>query len=163
MKKSVLAVAVAVFAMSANAFAAVTAGTYTGTITSVLPELNNQAVTMDLKLIGNKSVATVKYQGGEEVWSWDDKVLDQQEIVNGQPTLQYKAKVIDQPNVYHINCVDKTANKCDADVDSRNFWTLNTTPTSVTYIVNGVDPKKKSDPTAKAEKRHEFKFNLKTN
>lgn len=173
MKKVALVAAVAVLALSSAAYAAnfnsqFAAGNYEGKITSVSPEINNKPVNMELKQVGDNVVATVTYEGGKEVWTWNDKVLNQQEVdlKANKTLLTYGATAAGAAagtkQSYNINCKDKTANKCDADVDARNYWVLESAPNTIKYIVYGVDPKKKDDKTLKADKRHEFVFTLKT-
>lgn len=160
--KKLLVVAVAVaLALPAMAWGAgLKMGKYEGKITSVLPELNGKAVTADVKVTGTDSIAKVSYSDGTwEEWSWNDKVLNQKEFdKTGKVTQTYGAT--NAAGKYQVNCKDKVKNVCDADIDSRNYWTINTTPDGFTYEVYGVSKDKKSDTTAKVEKRHAFAFKV---
>ena len=161
MKKMMVLMAVAVLALPALALGATaTAGKYTGKITSLSPDLNNKTVTADVKNDGSNTTAKVTYTDGtSEEWNWNDKTLTQKEFDKaGKVTQTYTATLTD--GKYFVNCKDKAKNECDAGIDARNYWTLNTTPNGITYEVYGVSKDKKNDATAKAEKRHTFAFQL---
>lgn len=144
------------------------AGTYTGTVTSVIPAIDGKPATMEVKQIGNKVIATVSFEGGKEVWTWDNNKLNQQEIDLKKNTvaMTYDANAKGTPTgtkqTYYINCKDTANNVCDAGADYRNYWILDTNGNKITYTVFGVDPAKKADKSLKATKRHEFVLN-KTN
>lgn len=161
MKKMLVAAAVVALVLPALAWSATAPGKYQGTITSVLPDLNGKKCTAEVKNEGTNTVATVVYDNGDkEVWTWNDKMLDQKEYdKTGKMTQQYGATAT-TPGTYNINCKDKVKNDCDAGVDARNYWTIRANPDAFTYQVFGVPKEKKGDPTAKVERRHEFAFKL---
>lgn len=163
-----VAVALALPAITASAStytASFVPGKYTGTITSVIPDLNGKPATLEIKQLGNKVVATAEFAGSKEVWTWDDATLDQQEVnpKDNSTVATYKANAAGTPQgtkqTFNINCKDKVNNVCDAGADSRNYWVLEGTPTTFKYTVFGVDPAKKTDKALTASKRHEFTFN----
>jgi len=161
----VVALALPVLAWSATPYtSSFKDGKFEGTITSVIPDLNNKKVTAEVKHEGDKVVMTVSYEGGKEIWAWDDKSLMQKEVdlKTGKVTQEYGATAAKTPatneQTFNVNCKDKAKNDCDVGIDSRNYWTLKTSPTEITYLVYGVSKDKKADATAKAEKRHEFTF-----
>lgn len=163
---AVLALTLPVVASASNYTTAFKAGKYNGTINSVLPALNGKPVTMEVTTKGNDVVATVTYEGGKEVWTWNDTTLNQQEfdLATNKMTMQYGAKApaatTGTSQKFEVNCKDKAKNDCDAGVDARNYWVLeSSSPTTIKYIVFGIPKEKKGDPSIKAEKRHEFVFN----
>jgi hypothetical protein len=161
----VLAIALPALVSASTYTSSFTAGPKTGTITSVLPDLNNKPATIEVKQVGDKVIGTAEFAGGKEVWTWDDKTLEQQELdKTGKVISTYAATAAAAPagnkQTYNINCKDKANNVCDANADSRTYWTLESTPTGMVYTVYGVGDKK-NDKTAVALKRHEFKFNNK--
>lgn len=161
MKKFLVAVVVVALALPALAWSAnIASGKYDGKIQSVLPELNGKTIKAEVKQAGTKTEATVTYDNGDkEVWTWDGAVLDQVELdKTGKEVQKYGAKF--NSGKYEINCADKVANKCDAGVDKRNYWTINSTPNSFTYEVWGVGKDKMNDAAAAPAKRHTFTFNL---
>jgi hypothetical protein len=122
-------------------------------------------VSMEVKHAGDNVVATVTYQDGKEVWTWNDKTLNQQEIdvKTGKVVQQYGASAstdtTTNKQVYNINCTDKITNTCDAGIDARNNWTIEASTGKLKYTVLGVSKENKGNPAAKVEKRHEFTFN----
>lgn len=106
----------------------------------------------------------VTYMGGKEIWTFDEKVLLQEEIdpKTGKVAMAYTATatgpVTGNKQTYHVNCKNKAANECDAGIDSRNYWVIEKTDNGLKYLVYGVPKDKKGDATLKAEKRHEFVF-----
>lgn len=161
-----LALALPAITASASTYTASFApGKYTGTIKSVIPDLNGKPATLEIKQLGSKVVATAEFAGSKEVWTWDDTTLDQQEInpTTSATVANYKALAAGTPQgakqTFNINCTDKTKNVCDAGADFRNYWVLEGTPTNFTYTVYGVDPAKKTDTALKAVERHKFVFN----
>lgn len=159
MKKLMVVAVVVALALPAICMAGTAKpGKYEGKVTfSVDPKLNGQNVTADVKTEGTSTVATITYAGGKEIWTWNDKTLDQKEVDNtGKVLQQYKANFAN--GKYELNCTDKAKNVGDAGIDCRNYWTINTTPDGFTYEVFGVGKDKQTDATAKAQKRHTFAF-----
>lgn len=155
----VLAVAVAL-AVPALAWSAPMTGKYSGSFTfSVDPSLSGKPTTADVKSEGNKTTATVVTEGSKEVWTWDDKTLNQKEYDKGGKVVQEYTATL-QGDKFTINCKDKAKNDCDAGIDSRNYWQVKTTPETITYLVYGVPRDKKGDASAKVEKRHEATLKL---
>lgn len=158
MKKLVILAVAVTLALPAAVMAANPApGKYNCQITSVLPELNNQTCTAEVKQVGTKAEAKVTYKNGDaKSWAWDDKTLEQKEFDKaGKETQKYGATFAN--GRYNING-DKATNNCDAKVDCRNYWTIDTTPNAFTYQVYGVNKDKQSDSKAPAALRHTFKF-----
>jgi hypothetical protein len=164
MKKILVAAVVVALALPALGWAGMPkAGKHEGKVTfSVDPKLNGQSLTADVKTEGSNTIATVSYAGGKEIWTWNDKMLDQKEVDNTGKVLQeYKATFAN--GKYEVNCKDKAKNECDAGIDARNYWVINTAPDGAwTYEVFGIAKDKKSDATVKAEKRHTFSFKTAT-
>ena len=140
------------------------AGNYTGTMTSVIPQMNDQSTNLEIVHIGNNVIGTLTFAGGKEVWTWNDKLLRQQEIdiKSNKVSMSYNADAAGAPTgtkqTYHIRCKNKLSNKCDADADSRNYWVMEGKPGTITYTVFGVDPAKIADKNLKATERHQFVF-----
>lgn len=163
MKKLMVVAVVVALALPAICMAGTAKpGKYEGKVTfSVDPKLNGQNVTADVKTEGTNTVATITYAGGKEIWTWNEKLLDQKEVDNtGKVLQQYKANFAN--GKYEVNCANKAKNECDAGIDSRNYWTINNTPDGFTYEVFGVAKDKKADTTAQAGKRHTFAFKAAT-
>ena len=163
MKKLMVVAVLVALALPVAAHAGIdaTAGKYTGTaVVSADPSLNGKPLTAEVKKEGTNNVATITYpDGAKEVWKWNAKTLDQAELDKaGKEGQKYGATFTG--NGYYVNCKDKAKNICDSDIDSRNYWIIDTTPDSFKYVVFGVSKDKKADATAKAEKRHEFAFKL---
>lgn len=163
MKKLFIVLAVVALFVSVTALAeTLTAGKYQTTIVSVNPTINGQPATAEVKTEGTKTVATVLFKDGKEVWTWDGTTLLQQEfdLTTNQQTKQYSAT--NQNGKYVITCKDKTNNICDGDkdLDARTYWTINTGTNTFTYTLYRVDPAKATDTTAQPVKRHEMVFNV---
>lgn len=157
-----LALSLPMLAWSASSYVtAFPTGKFKGEFKSVVPEQNGPA-TMEVKSEGGKVVATVESKGGKEVWSWDEKVLTQQEVdaKTNKVAQQYTATAPAAPagtkQTYKINCA--SANQCDAGIDSRNYWVIETTPNTIRYTVFGVSGDKKADPKATPVQRHDVTF-----
>lgn len=163
MKKMMAVAVLALIALPAIAWSgSVTPGKYTVSITSVLPELNGKTAEAEAKVQGADNFLKVTMGDGTwEEWAWNNNTLTQKEFdKSGKVVNQYVAT--NSGGKYTINCKDKAKNDCDAGIDSRNYWTINTTPTGLTYEVYGVSKDKKSDPTAAVVKRHTFAFKAAT-
>ena len=99
MKKSLM-VLVALFvcvALSAQA-ETLTTGKYAGTTTSIVPEINGQTATADVKTEGTKTVANITYPDNtKEVWTWDGTKLVQQELdATGKVVASYTANNVNE-------------------------------------------------------------------
>jgi len=169
----VIALSLPVVAISASNYTnTFTAGKYAGTINSVIPELNGTKATATVTKAGNNVTITVVGTGWKEVWTVNETtnkttlVQTEYDVKTNKPTQTYSA-IATTPTTgnsqkFNINCVDKAANKCDAGVDARNYWVIETTPNTINYVVYGVAGTDKGNPTAKVNKRHTFTF-TKTN
>ncbi len=156
-KLLILAVAVVVFPVVASAATTCTPGTYNGKLWSVAKDLNGKTGTLTVAKEGDKCVMNFKTEGSKETWELAGNNLIQKEYdAAGKVTSQYTATL--NGDKYVINCKDKAKNVCDGDVDSRNYWQLNTTTDKVVYTVYGVGTENKTNPTAAVAKRHEFTF-----
>lgn len=165
----VVAIALAVPALAWSASPYVSSfkdGKYSGTISSKLvPDMNGKKVSLEVKHEGENAVLNVTYDDGtREVWTLNDKTLIQKELDKTNKVANTYGATAPKPATdteqsFNINCKDKAKNDCDAGVDARNYWTLKATPTNeIIYSYTGVPKDKKSDATAKVEKRFEFKF-----
>lgn len=139
-------------------------GKYRGTITSVVPDLNGKKAEMVVTREKDKVTATVTYEGGKEIWSWDDKVLLQKEIdpATGKEGMTYGATATKpattNSQAFNVNCKNKTKNECDAGADARFYWELKSSPSKIDYIVYGVAKEEFTKPEVQAKKRHTFSF-----
>lgn len=139
-------------------------GKYNLAISSVLPDLNNKKGTAEVKHEGNQVVATVNYDGGQEVWKWDDKTLTQEEIdlKTNKTVDKYGATAEREPTAtsqtYNINCKNKATNDCEAGVDARNKWTLEAVNAGFKYSYTGVAKADKGKMDVPVAKRFEFNF-----
>lgn len=159
--KKVLVLAAVLAILPAIASAAVTftcsSGNYNGKLTSISKDLNGKTGTLVVTKEGDKCVMKFKTEGSNEVWEVSGNTLVQKEFDNaGKVTQQYAATA--SGDKYVINCKDKAKNDCDSGIDSRNYWKINTTPTTVDYMVYGVGDANKSNPTATVAERHKFSF-----
>jgi len=170
MKKLFMLVAVLLVPVLAEAGVnTLTPGHYEGTIVdSINPSMKGLKLNADVKTEGSNVVATVTYEGGKEVWTWTDTTLTQEEIdlATNKPVRQYGAVAATTPTGsqqrYAIRCTDKAKNVCDAGIDSRNAWEIETGANSLKYTVYGVaSAVEKANPAATAIKRHEFVFSKK--
>lgn len=163
MKKMMVVAVMALLVLPAAAWSAnVAPGKYTTSITSVLPELNGKTFPAEAKLQGTDNFVKVSMPDGTwEEWTWNNKTLIQKEYDKaGKVVQQYTATNVG--GKYMINCKDKAKNDCDAGIDSRNYWTINVSPNTITYVVYGVSKEMKGNPTAKTELRHTFAFKAAT-
>ncbi|MBT3181254.1 MAG: hypothetical protein HN337_01955 [Deltaproteobacteria bacterium] len=163
----VLAISLPALASATNYTNSFAAGDYKGTVTSVIPQLNGKTADLKVTQVGDKVIGTVTFEGGKEVWTWDDTSLNQKEIdaKSEKVVMTYDANAAKTPKgnaqSFNIKCKDKANNVCDAGADHRNYWTLKGTNEKITYTVYGVDPANKSDKSLKAAKRHQFVFTKK--
>lgn len=164
---ALVAVSLPVLAWSASPYVtSFTDGKYQGKINSVDPSINGKVATMEVKHEGDTVVGTVTYEGGKEIWKWNDKTLTQQEVdlKTNQPSQAYGATASAAPatnkQLFNVNCKNKAANDCDAGIDANNTWTLTSASNTINYTVNG--KLKKGDAAAPVQKKHEFSF-TKTN
>lgn len=170
MKKLLVVAVVVALALPALAWSAspyltsVKDGKYEGTISSVVPAINGQKTTLEVKHEGEKVVATVTFPDGKEVWTWTDKVLEQKELdpKTGSVVKQYTATATKEPTGteqnFAVNCKDKAKNVCDGEADFRSNWTIKANPDGLNYVYFGVPKDKRTDTTAKAEKRIDIAF-----
>ncbi len=164
---AVLAISLPALAGASSYTKSFETGEYKGTVTSVIPQLNGKTADLKVTQVGDKVIGTVTFEGGKEVWTWDDKTLNQKEIdvKTDKVMMTYEANAEGTPKTntqaFNVKCKDKDNNVCDAGADYRNYWKLSGTGEKITYTVYGVDPKKKDDKSLKAKKRHEFVFTKK--
>lgn len=136
-------------------------GKYEGSYQSILPELNGQKCTADVKQVAENIEATVTCASGKkEVWTWNDKTLMQQEYdaKAGKVTEQYGAtgtKAATTEQTFAING-DKVKNSCDAGIDCRQNWTIRTTTDGFEYVTFG--PQEKKNPASPVVQRHLISF-----
>jgi len=158
MKKVLVLVAVmAILPAIASAALTCNPGTYNGKFTSVVKELNGKTGTLAVTKEGDKCTMKFKAEGANETWEVAGNTLTQTEYDNtGKTTQKYTAAA--QGDKWVINCKDRAKNDCDAGIDNRNYWKINTTPTTVDYLVYGVGDANKTNPTATVVERHKFSF-----
>lgn len=175
MKKMLALVVVAVFALPAIAWSAspITSlkdGKYEGTLkvnpeavksekdvkkVEVLKAIDNQKVVANVKHEGENAVANVTYYtkdgkiDTQEDWIWNQKTITQKDKEQSYSATA-TAPITSNVGTYAVNCKDKANNVCDAGVDARGSWTLNTTNDSLTYKYTNVTGDQKADKAAKA-------------
>lgn len=142
-------------------------GTYEGTFTSVVPAYNGQKATAVVTNKGNEIELTVSSAPGttdpwKEVWTLSCNTLVQKELdpKTGAPGKSYGASAAQPCNgTYNVN--KNAANgACDAGIDCRNYWTVQSTNNGFIYSGYGVPKEKKADATAKAEQRFSVPFKI---
>jgi hypothetical protein len=159
-----IAVAITLFLLPAAAGAwECHPGTYKGKTYSVTHGLHQKDAT--LKVTKSGETCTMKFDAPDaetwEIWELTGNRLVQQDLdKKGKLIQKYGAtlEVRDGQEGYFVDCKDK--GKCDAKVDNRYFWRIETPKDRVVYSVWGVAPAKQNDPAAQPRKRHEYDLKL---
>ncbi len=138
-------------------------GRFIGTTWSVNQKLHKKQATLVVTKQGDACVFRFKCPdaGVDEIWEWKGNRLVQRELdADGKEIALYHATLLVRDGVegFYIDCPQGAGMPCEGGADARSFWTITTPDRKIIYQAWSVDPKRASDPKAKARKRYEYTF-----